>query len=398
VPALRDRRHLLVLALVAVHVIYPAAIILGSTLNTPGFHALSDAAGFHRLATHAGRPYVDFEAPYPPLAIGIFKLLGPASFRGWAVHLLLLQAGCDGVIAFALWWARGVPALVRYLGLSAPLLPFVLMKYDLLPTAVAVVATVVVARRERLAGVLLGASVFLKVWTAALVFGFAARRQRAAFRAAVTTLGAGVAAWCWWARGLGGVRQVMTFRGAKGWHVESGPGVLLELMTRGRLHGDGGAWRVGAPPGAANAALTVLLVGAISLVWWRVAHSAGRHEIGVAESAAVAALLVFAPLLSPQFLIWLVPWLALAGAAGERTIERLGGAAIVLATIVLLLSEPKHADMLWVQFVLLARNGLLLGVFVHGVRRLGTKADATATASFATMGRDRRPTRAWQHS
>jgi hypothetical protein len=245
-----------------------------------------------------------------------------------------------------------------------------------LPTALAVGGTVVALRRARLGGALLALSVFAKLWTGALVPLLWARRQLNAFTAAMVTLAIGGAGWVWWSGGLGGVQQVATFRGAHGWHAESGPGVLLELLTGGTLHMESGSWRLGAPPRLVTGALALVLVVALVALWARARRSPRGAAAGLAEAAAVSAVLVFSPLLSPQFLIWLVPWLALAGAAKERTVERFGWVAVALTVFVVAVSDPSHVDAVWLQLVLLARNGALLGVFVAGFRRLASARPA----------------------
>jgi hypothetical protein len=388
----RDRRRLLLVALVWFHVLCPVALVVGGTLDQTDFRHKSDAWRFHHLVTTPGHAYRDFDAEYPPGALVYFEALVPTGFHSWAVRLVATQALCDAAIAVALFVAGGVGALVRYLLLSAPLLPFVLTKYDLLPAALAVVAMVLVRRRAgTVGGVLLAASVFTKLWTGALVIGLAARRRWSDLRAALCTLAAGLALWVAYG-GIGGVTQVATFRGAKGWHAESGPGVLLELVTGGPLHMESGSWRLGAPPHVFNTFLALLLAAAVSAVWWLVHRNPERDTPGVAEAAVVAAVLVFAPLLSPQFLIWLVPFVALAGAARARDVEAGGVIAIALTMLVVVGTDPGRVDALWAQLVLLARNGAVFAVFVLGCRHLRAPAGRAgltrpSVAAPATMGR-----------
>ena len=122
---------------------------------------------------------------------------------------------------------------------------------------------------------------------------------------------------------------MLTYRGAPGWEYESLPGSVLRLFTRGALRFEAGAWRVGAPPRAASLILSVLLVAAVAAIWWLAARRPDLPD-GVAETAVIAALLVFATLLSPQFLIWLLPFVAITAASGSSRIERWAGATAVL--------------------------------------------------------------------
>jgi hypothetical protein len=165
--------------------------------------------------------------------------------------------------------------------------------------------------------------------------------------------------------------------------------VFLELFTGAPLHMESGSWRLGAPPPVLNTLLALVLATTVSAVWWLVHRNPERDTPGVAEAAVVAAVLVFSPLLSPQFLVWLVPFVALAGAARARDLEVAGVLAVALTMVVVVLADPGTVDARWAQLVLLARNGALFAVFVLGCRHLRRPAGLITPplAAPARMGR-----------
>jgi hypothetical protein len=106
----------------------------------------------------------------------------------------------------------------------------------------------------------------------------------------------------------------------------------------------------------------VALVVLVAWVYWRGADDDTR--LVTACAAAVAGFTVFGKVLSPQYLVWLVPLVPLA--AG-----RLGRYAAVTFLAALALSMPEYLSgnrhglerETWTVWVLLLRNGLLVATF-----------------------------------
>src|SRR5205823_10420508 len=74
---------------------------------------------------------------------------------------------------------------------------------------------------------------------------------------------------------------------------------------------------VGTGPDAIGALQTVLQVGALLAVWWLFARGpGGREELVRASAAAVCAFVALGKVLSPQYLIWLIPLVPLVGVTG----------------------------------------------------------------------------------
>jgi hypothetical protein len=392
------RRQILLVALLAVHAVIPLMLVAGSDLDTASFVHRSDAARYLELAREPADQLRASPPEYPPLAVALFDVLEADRFRTFVVRLLVLQVVLDAALAALLWRVWGRDALVWYLALSAPLLPIVLTKFDLLPAVLAVGGVAAVTRlgRDRLGGALVGVAAFAKIWPVVLLPLFAARRRWRAVTAGAATSVVGLVVWSVRAGGAGGLieggRGVLTFRDARGWHVESGPGVLLGIAGGGIPRFEAGSWRVGDPPALARAAVVVLLVAALVAVWHAAWRAGTRAPEGVAECGTVAAMLAFAVLASPQFLVWLAPFAAIAAAtSGARAtvVPRAAAAAVGLTALAAALWDPSASGSGGARIVLLARGVALVAVWAAAVRVLAAArvpGTEPATAVAAATG------------
>jgi hypothetical protein len=191
--------------------------------------------------------------------------------------------------------------------------------------------------------------------------------------AAFTTVGAlGLAGWLALA-GTDGPEQVLTFRGADGWQIESTLGSLVHTFGRGQARIEQGAMRVGVVPDVARAGLPVLGFALVGLVWWLAARSRRDDAVvldGLAPLAAVTATLVTATILSPQYVSWLLPFAAIAWVGGERTVGVLTAVAGFLSTLGLDLVKELNQGDAFPAAVILARNVALIALFVVALARL----------------------------
>jgi hypothetical protein len=97
---------------------------------------------------------------------------------------------------------------------------------------------------------------------------------------------------------------------------------------------------------------------------------------GVAPIGAIAAFLIFSPLLSPQFMIWIVPFAAIVAARGDKLIAGLVFGVVVLSVADLnLVWELVHTALFAPQAIVVARNlllvalvGVCLARLIQGVR------------------------------
>ena len=365
------------IALVAFHVMVPIGLFVQHWPADESYAIHSDAGRYQRIAVASRDPFENSE--YPPAAVVLFKGIGPKPFRDFFLRLLVVQALAQAITVMCMFWAWGRRAGWRYLVLSAPLLPIVLTRYDLVAVAAAVAGAACVTRgRPRAGGALLALGAFVKVWPAALLPGLAARRQWRALVAGGVVFAVALGAWIA-DTGTKGVRQVLTYRGARGWHIESVPGSLVYLFRRKTPSFRGGAWRVGAPPGFWTALLLLGLVVTIAWVWWRVARS-GINLVGLADLTVVSALLAWSTLCSPQFIAWIVPWAAIAGARGHGRAERVAAAVVLLTVAAAAATTGDARPTLLSEVLYLGRNGALVALTVVGIRTISR----SRTAQFAT--------------
>ena len=334
-----------------------------------------DVRRYHRIATHRGVPYRDFEVEYPPLTLAAIDLLNGHDVRESTVNLMWSQLGLDVAIAAVIAWAWGRRAMVAYLVLGLAFLwyPFLYLRLDLLSVLLAVLALALVKRRHSLAGGAgLAVACFAKIWPAALVPRLLAKGHRVGMAAFAVVGAAGLALWVALA-GTGGPEQVLTFRGADGWQIESTVGSLVHTFGSAPARMEQGAMRAGIVPEFARLGLPLLGFALVGLVWWLAARSRSQEDRvldGLAPLGAVTALLVTATILSPQYVSWLLPFAAVAWAGGERTVAALTAVAAFLSTLGLDLVKELNAGQSFPAAVVLARNVVLVTLLVVVIARI----------------------------
>ena len=114
------------------------------------------------------------------------------------------------------------------------------------------------------------------------------------------------------------------------------------------------------------------------LAWlWSSRAAATFRELAVdayAPVAVVVAMLVFAPILSPQYVLWFLPFAAIATAAGDRLVGGLTLAITVLTTFVLASIHAQTEGALWATIPIVVRNSLLVALLVVVLLRLWRSA------------------------
>jgi hypothetical protein len=384
-----------------------AVLVLGRIVAVPitldqraaqGNHKVltGDVHRFHTIASHPGTPYRNFQVEYPPLMVGAIKLLDSSTIATATAATMWTQLFLDLAVAVLLAWGWGKRAGVAYLILGAPfiLYPFLYLRLDLLSVALAVGGLALVRhRRPALGGASLALACFAKVWPVLLVPSLLIRRSWRALAAFVAVGVAGMVAWVAWA-GTNGLQQVVSMRGATGWEIESTVGAVVRLFGSYHVRLNRGAWRIGVVPHWANLTLGGLALVTVVAVWvlayLRRPHGAVVLD-GVAAIGAIGAFLIFSPLLSPQFMIWLVPFAAIAAARGDKVIGGLVLAIVALSVADLnLVWELVHTALFAPQAILLGRNVLLVALvgvclarLVQGVRRPAVAVPAPVSVEAA---------------
>ncbi len=269
-------------------------------------------------------------------------LCGCLALLGTALCLRALRAG-----------PVRTAAALGFFGVSPLLIGSVtLTRFDFWPAALAVLAlAALLSDRPMPAAVLLGAAIGAKLWPAALLPLFAVWLVKTRGPRAAATWGAGVAGVLaaiflpFTILSPGGVGHSFHSQIARPLQIESlGSAVLIAVhhVAGTTLHvtGSFGSQNV-TGPGAHAVEVVTSIAGVLALVaiWMLFARGPATGGRLVAHSAAsIAALLAFGKVFSPQFVIWLVPFVLLAG--GLR-----GVAAGALLAAVLALTHawfPHH--------------------------------------------------------
>jgi hypothetical protein len=305
-------------------------------------------------------PYRDFELEYPPGALPVFALPGLAKpgkdqqvttgfRRSFETIMWLCGAAAIAAMAVVLRALRrsrvNVWAALCFAAVAPLLLGSVLLsRFDLWPAAIVAAAlAALVSGRLRLGHVLLGLGVTAKFYPGVFVpLAVAFVWKQAGRREALICLGLvlGVVAVVFAPFVIlspGGVWQSVSVQLRRPLQVESLGSALLLVghhvfgldVTGDTSHGSQNL--AGTAADRLAVALTVLQAGVLIWIWTAFARRQGGAEALVrSAAAALGAFIAFGKVLSPQFLIWLIPVVPLvAGRRGLRASLLLGGALVL---------------------------------------------------------------------
>jgi len=306
-------------------------------------------------------PYRDFAFEYPPAALP--AMLVP-SYLTWsyATSFAVLMGVCGaGCIAAASSALRGVGATSTRMWaalLAIGVSPLVLgslfdTRFDLWPTLLAVGGVAAVVReRPLLSGGLLGLGFAVKLWPGVLLpIAVAYLWRRRGRTSGLLALAAfvGVVAACFLpfvVLAPGGVRASLSGQLNRPLQVESlGAAVLMAAQhlgasPLGTTTTHGAQALIGRGAGLAADLSTALELAGVLAVWILFARrrNPDGETVLIAAAAAVCVLVAFDKVLSPQYMIWLVPIVVLVRAGR-------GIAAGALALLALGLTQtwfPSH--------------------------------------------------------
>jgi hypothetical protein len=338
-------------------------------------------------------PYRDFYVEYPPGALPMFVAPAIGDDGGYATRFKLLAVALGlatvGLVALALGalgaaWARVLPALGLLAVAPALLGPVVLVNYDLWPAALAAAALAgVLHGRWRLGHAALGVAAAAKIYPVVLLpLLFLHVRRRAGQREAVAAVAVFTAVAAaivlpFLVLGPGGLRASLESLVRRPLQIESlGASLLLAAHQLGlydpSVNSDYNSQNLGgAPPDALAAGSAVALVAAVGAVLVLFARQAdSRDALVAAAAAAVCASVALGKVLSPQFLVWLVPLVPLI--AGRRGFVATGllAAALVLTQ---LWFPSRYGEVVALEpagWLVLARNLTLLALLAVTVSAL----------------------------
>jgi hypothetical protein len=342
-----------------------AAVFLASlTVLHWGFYQhnlILDTVEYHRYgnAMLDGQvPYRDFGVEYPPGALPVFAApaIGHDGFSLYNREFQILMALCGIGALFAMTWAlRSLAASAERMAAAlafAALAPLVLgsvilYRYDLWPTALAVGGlAAVLAGRERLGFASLGLGIAAKVFPAVLIppaFAYVWRtrgRREALLCLGVAAAVVAVVILPFLALAPHGVWDSVVRQATRPLQIESlASAVLLAAHQVSGLaitmeSSRGSQNLSGSLPDALGTASSALLVVALLGIWAAAARGPATPERLVRFSAAsVAAFVSLGKVLSPQFLIWLIPLVPLVRGRRGLAASGLLGLALLLTQL-----------------------------------------------------------------
>ena len=349
------------------------------------------------LMAGGGLPYLDFGFEYPPLAALPIWLAGlPGRDEAtYAVSFAILMAGWALVgqqLAARLAGGRREGLRVAWLLVLAPVLigASVRTHFDALPIAIALGGLLALARdRPQLGFLLLGLGTMTKLFpallaVAAVVWLVARGERRAALRGAAVF--AAVVVLVSLPLAGSGYVDSFTFHLQRPVQIESTPASVLFALGGSQVTGtnlrpdrfksnglDGGHARVVA------ALFALALVLALAAVLALAGRGRDDRHLVLAGFAALLAFVSLGKVFSPQYVIWLAPFAALAWVWGERAVAALTAAAIVLTHVEF---PSRYFDLInertGVILVVAARNALLLVALGLLLARLRRPAGAAA--------------------
>jgi len=295
-------------------------------------------------------PYRDFMVEYPPAALPVFVVpaLGAGGSEAYERRFEGLMASL-GVMSVLLVAAASSSMWAPIVVGVAPLLlgSVMLSRFDLWPAALTVAAlALLVAGRFRLGLGTLGLATAAKLFPAvlapiALAHVWRSRGRREAIVCAAAFAGVVAAiALPFAVVAPGGVWDAFWRQAGRPLQIESlGSGVLLaahHLFGLGlRMESSHGSQNLaGSLPATIAVLSTLLQLGALVAIWiWHARGPGTRERLLAASAAAVCAFVAFGKVLSPQFLIWLIPLVVLARC-------RLAAAALAAALVLTQLWFP----------------------------------------------------------
>jgi hypothetical protein len=392
-----DDAHAVVGAFVAIAVFAGTWALLHVGLYTR--HLILDTPIYQRYGNAIARgnvPYRDFSVEYPPGALPMFALPGLArpghdqdvtpGFRH-TFETLMWLCGAASLAAIALVFVaiRAGPVRAWSALLFVALAPLalgsvILSRYDLWPTALMLASLAAFAwERPRLGSGLLGGAIAAKLFPAVLVpvvLAYAWKRHGrrvAIVCAGVMAATVGLVFVPFLLVSPGGMWQSLSGQLTRPLQIESLGAALLVAahhawglgVTQETSHGSQNL--AGGAPRAIGAVFTILQALALVAVWAVYARSrASRDGLLRASAAALAVFVAFGKVLSPQFMIWLIPVVPLV--RGRR-----GLAATGLLAGALLLTQLEFPFRYWSyvdsfagfpSWVVLARDLLLAALAV----------------------------------
>ena len=331
------------------------------------------------IVDHHQVPYRDFPVDYPPGSLPVF--VPPAYFDNYATAFEWVMAACGIVLVAALAFIRRAAA---YYAALAPLLvgSLILSRFDLWPALLLVVALgALLAGRDAVGWAFLGAAVASKLWPLVVVppavLGSVRRGYGRAVLAGIATAAAAFVPFAVIAPH--GLWHTLSSQGSRPLQIESLGAAFLTTFGHPHVVTTHGSQNL-AGHGALGAALAVIGTLAVAAVWVAFARGQLTRDRFVRYAvAAVCGFVAFDKVLSPQYLLWLIPLVPLV--RGRR-----GVLATALLTVACVLTQvwfPQryfaYADDFELAWVVLLRDLVLVALFAALVTPRRARAQPRTT-------------------
>jgi hypothetical protein len=305
----------------------------GNIVDWPTYYAYGTA-----ILHHGQVPYRDFAVEYPPGALPVF--VAPAPFGDYASAFAWLMAACGAALVAV------VSTIDRRAGFYAALAPvlvgsLILSRFDLWPALlVAAALAALLGERHRLGWGLLGAAVAAKLWPLVLVplaLAWSVRRGRG-WSALAGAAVVAVAFVPFFVVSPGGMWRSLAGQASRPLQIESLAAAFFTTFGDPRVVSTHGSQNI-AGHGAAGAVTSAIEIAALVALWVAFARGpADRDRLIRYTAACVCAFVAFGKVLSPQFLLWLIPLVPLV--RGRRGI--LATAVLTVACVLTQFWFPVH--------------------------------------------------------
>jgi uncharacterized membrane protein len=329
----------------------------GALVDWPTYHDYGTA-----IVDHGRIPYRDFPVEYPPGALPVF--VAPAPFGNYAGAFAWLMAACGVALVAVLAFVRRSAAFYAAL---APVLvgSLILSRFDLWPSLLLVAAlAALLSERHALGWALLGAAAAAKLWPLVVVplaLVWTVRRGRAPTVLAGTAVVA--AAFVPFAVvAPHGLWESLHGQATRPLQVESLGAAFLTAFGHPQVVTSHGSQNLVGHDGVGTA-LTVLAAASLVALWVAFARGAASPErLARYAAAAVCAFVAFDRVLSPQYLLWLIPLVPLVRGARGVLATVLLTACCVLTQVWFPRRYFEYVDTFHLAGVVLARDLVLVAL------------------------------------
>jgi hypothetical protein len=316
-------------------------------------------------------PYRDFDWEYPPLTVVpvIPAVLLRRNVYLFAVWFGSAMAACELASLELLRRIAGSATSTRSLNrywyvVGVPLGGIAWFRLDFLSVVCATAGLVALYERRSAVGATV-AGVAAKLWPGVLAATLLVERRTRDVVKAVVGVVAVVTVWYAWSPH--GFQTFLRFRRSTGFQIEGLVG-SVSLLLGSKADTASNTWIVNKGQWGWVDPLMTLSWAVLVLGLVVAARRRPSYDPILLTGAMVVTLLVSSRLLSPQFMVWPLPFAALAWARGERVTGWLFGIASGITLLYLFFyRQLVHGSDLWASAVVV-RNGLLIALAVRMIQ------------------------------